>query len=134
MTATILTDRGVNLPAGTLFHVTVACPPSANNLFATVKGKRVKSDGYKKWLKAVVPRFRELARPALPCRVNVTIDGEVNSQRDGDNFIKPIHDALVDADVIPGDSLRHVQGGRWDYRGKAGVPTVTVWLVPVEAL
>lgn len=126
-----------NSPGGrftplSLVTIAVPVPPSANNLFATVKRRRVKSAEYRYWLKQVVPTFRTLKPVAGPCRVNVTIDGEVNMQRDGDNFIKPIHDALVESGVIAGDSLKFVREGWWKHRDTAGPATVTVWLVPVD--
>src|SRR5688572_15621574 len=115
-TARVLSSTGVTLPPGTKQFVTVPAPPSANNLFATVRGRRVKSADYRYWLKQVVPVFRELAPPSLPCKLNVTIDGEVNERRDGGNFQKPIEDALVAAGVIPDDSLKYLREGWWKRR------------------
>lgn len=140
-TATVLSSRGVNQAAfpgigfgrvGT-FIVTVPAPPSTNNLFATVRGRRVKSKQYRQWLERAVPLLERLAipLPGCPCRVNFTIDGKVRRSRDGDNFAKPIFDALVAAKIIPSDNLKHIQEGWWKYRGGAGDPSVTVWLVPI---
>ena len=131
-TARILDSRGVKLPGGESYFVTVPVPPSTNHLFATVRGRRVKTKDYRDWIKRVVPTFMGLIKPVLPCEVHLTIDGDVNAQRDGDNFVKPIHDALVEAGVIPGDSLDCVRGGYWKRRHTTGAPTVTVWLVSAE--
>lgn len=131
-TATIIESNGVKLPAGESYFVTVPVPPSSNSLFTSAGKKRVKTKEYRAWLERVIPTFQGLLKPRLPCEVHLTIDGEVNAQRDGDNFVKPIHDALVAAGVLPDDSLAHVRGGYWKRRHIAGAPTVTVWLVSAE--
>lgn len=124
-TATITASRGVKLPGGTYGTVEIELPPSTNNLFATVKGRRVKSKEYTRWIKRNLPTVAQLRQPILPCRVVIGLFGKINGARDGDNFLKPIMDALVSAGVIPGDSLRYVVGCRWflepNYHTCAGV-------------
>ncbi len=105
----------------------VPVPPSVNNLFATVRGHRVKSKGYKAWLKNAVPVLAGLARPErFPCRVCVILGGKVNMARDLDNILKPIGDALVAAGGLPGDNLKYVAA--WDvaFHKHDGEPKVRV--------
>ena len=79
-------------------QLTIPVPPSANNLFATVKsGRRVKSRQYKAWLAdcgteilVQAPRRHEERKPLL-----VRIQAELDYRRDLDNTIKPILDMLV---------------------------------------
>lgn len=71
-------------------------PPSTNNLFATVNGRRVKSRAYKSWLTAArwevnVSKCR-IFRSGL---LGVDIMAKVNYTRDCDNLIKPILDMMV---------------------------------------
>lgn len=121
-------ERGL-IPAQTKQpRVTLPVPPSANNLFATVRGRRVKSGAYRAWLTLAVPMLEHLAPPAAyPCRLRLVIGGKVNEARDWDNFVKPIQDAAKEAGVIEGDTLRKVSGGLVEYRPSEGEPHVTVW-------
>ena len=111
---------------------TLPLPPSTNNLFATVRGKRVKSREYRAWLSAVAPLLVELRPPkALPAAVRVGVFGKVNAARDLDNMLKPIGDALVAGGVLPGDSLKYVTEWRVCYGGEWGAPpAVVVEVVP----
>lgn len=129
-TARITHSIGVKLPGGTRNVVTVTLPPSTNNLFATSGGKRVKTREYKDWIAAVVPLFMDLKRPELPCRVCISLEGKVPRQRDGDNFLKPVMDALVTAQVIPGDSLVYIVGASWGYWPDDGRPRLSVEFAP----
>lgn len=119
-TSTNTTAANVVMPQSK-FHVTLPLPPSTNNLFATVGSRRVKSREYKAWLANAEAALIELRKPAgLPAGVRVSVFGSVNRQRDLDNMLKPVLDALVSAGVLPGDSLKYVTevrigyGGEWD--------------------
>jgi hypothetical protein len=120
------------------FHVLLPLPPSTNNLFATVgtsdcKQRRVKTRAYREWLAAAGIVLLELRKPkALPAKVCFTIFGTVNRARDCDNFLKPLLDALVSADVLPGDSLKYVTDVRISYGGPWDAPDPRV-MVSVEA-
>lgn len=113
------------------FHVMLPLPPSTNNLFATYRGRRVKSREYKAWLAATAPLLLELRRPkSLPAEITAIIFGKVNAARDLDNFLKPLCDSIVAAGVIPGDSLKYVTrlrisyGGDWDAEESAVMVSV----------
>lgn len=115
------------------FNVTLPLPPSTNNLFATVRGRRVKSREYKAWLATALALLVELRRPrTLPASIRASVFGKVNAARDLDNLLKPIGDALVAAGVIPGDSVKYVTewrinyGGEWDQE----YPAVLVHVEP----
>lgn len=112
LTAKVLALAGETPWTGTESAVAVTLPPSVNNLFATCGNRRVKTAGYKAWLDEVVPIFRRLMKPQVwPVRLTVTLSGRVNLNRDCDNCLKPIGDAIVAAGVLPDDSLRYV--GSW---------------------
>ncbi len=97
--------------------VALGHPPSTNNLFVTIKGRRFKSQQYRDWLAAAVPLARHLKGPAAyPCAVEMVICGDTNESRDADNFQKAVLDCLVDAGVLMGDSLRHVRKLSIEYR------------------
>jgi hypothetical protein len=124
-----VTTRGVNLDAlRDRDSVRLPLPPSVNNLFATVQGRRVKSAAYRAWLGGAVADLSRLRKPErFPVRFCFAFGGDVNESRDGDNLIKPLLDACVKAGVIPGDSLRHVRGWRGEYQPGAGDACVKVW-------
>jgi len=115
--------------------VTLPLPPSVNNLFATVGGKRVRSKAYARWIKNVSGLLLELERPqGIPVVVHVDVFGTLNRARDLDNMLKPIGDALVTCNVLPGDSVKHVVGWRilyWPSEEDAE-PGLTVRLYPDE--
>lgn len=87
----------------------VPVPPSVNNLFRSAGKFRVKTGKYKKWLALSLPLLAAI-RPAtkFPVAIVVRVRGKLNVQRDLDNLLKPIGDALVEAGVLPADDVRHV--------------------------
>ncbi len=97
--------------------VEVPPPPSTNHLFLTTKTrKRVKTPEYRSWLEQAIPVLALLKQPEkLPCKIDLFLIGNWNEQRDGDNVVKAVLDALVAAQVIPDDSLKYVRGVDWDY-------------------
>lgn len=97
-------------------RVTLPIPPSVNNLFATVGGKRVRSRAYKAWLKNVEGPLLEMQIPSkFPVIISVVVFGRLKTNRDLDNLLKPVGDAMVTCNVLPGDSVRHICGWRVDY-------------------
>lgn len=117
--------------AGSLESVTLPIPPSTNHLFFTKGRRRIKSAEYRAWTSEVLPILRRLARVAPPVEIEVTVCGKVNAQRDLDNMLKPIGDALVESGVIENDNVRHVTA--WNVRARLspiGAPEVRVRLRP----
>jgi hypothetical protein len=115
-------------------RVTLPACPSANNLFATFNGRRIKSREYKAWLDRATPLLAILAPPAsYPCRYRMHLAGKWNVLRDGQNVEKATIDASVAAGVITDDSLKYVHGGEWTYEKGDSEPTVTVWFEPLPA-
>lgn len=87
----------------------VPIPPSTNHLFATVRGKRIKSKKYKAWIEEALYALHGWRwKGAYPVAIELTIREKVNALRDADNFLKPTLDALVAAGVIQNDSLKYV--------------------------
>lgn len=113
---------------GTLPEVAVPVPPSANNLFPTVRGRRVVSAAYRAWRAVAHPLLAALAPPAaFPVEVWLTLAGKgVNGRRDVANVEKAVTDALVSVGVLPGDSLKYVTGHHQIYRPDDGPPRVVV--------
>ena len=81
-------------------------PPTANNLFATVRGgRRVKTREYRFWLDG--------ARMAIQLSVKGRAVGkpygvrlllyDLSRRRDLDNCVKPVLDALVLSRIVPDD-------------------------------
>jgi len=90
-------------------NISLPIPPSLNSMFANViirgKQRRVKSKEYAAWKALVAPtldRRWKVARPiAKPYGVCIRIN--LNHKSDIDNRVKPILDALVNAQIIVGD-------------------------------
>lgn len=79
-------------------------PPSANNLFINVPGRgRAKTPQYRKWLRdaALTLSPVELLPPKTPVFVRMNV--HLGRNRDLDNIVKPVIDALAGAGVIPDD-------------------------------
>jgi crossover junction endodeoxyribonuclease RusA len=119
----------VKLAPRSQIRVELPLPPSTNNLFATVNGKRVKTKKYRDWLKACEAPLVELKKPEPGLlRVRVEVHGKVNPQRDLDNMLKPIGDALVANGIIAGDTVEHVAGWAVDFFRDSFDPVVHVSL------
>ncbi len=88
-------------------HFEIPVPPSTNNLFATIAGKRRSTTDYLRWQRQadllIMLQQREQARIAPPVAVTVTIP-QSKQRRDLDNYLKAALDALVRCRVIPDDS------------------------------
>jgi Holliday junction resolvase RusA-like endonuclease len=108
-------------------------PPSVNNLFAGNGRARWRSKEYEDWRRDVNPILRQLKPPKLPTMIYVRVIGKVNLRRDGDNLLKPIGDAIVDAGVIPDDCMKNVWDWWVSYRpGIGGAGRVIVSFVKIE--
>lgn len=86
-------------------------PPSANGLFANVRGKgRVKTPKYKAWIEEarwhVLSAWRAQGKPEVgaqtPMRLSLRL-GLVGRRRDAGNCLKAIEDILVRELPIPDD-------------------------------
>jgi Holliday junction resolvase RusA-like endonuclease len=96
-------------------------PPSVNDLLRPVIRRRkcgrlyprmLRSPEYQSWLEAAVLLLRVGMRPAMrfPIRLSIEIIGGSGFPvtRDLDNTIKAIQDAMVHAERLPNDDVRHV--------------------------
>lgn len=126
--------RSVLANSSKLDRVTLSLPPSTNGLFTSVKGKngktiRVKSKAYTAWHAVAVPKLWSLNPPkTYPCTFFWLVVGKIDTRRDGDNLLKPLVDAVVNAGVIPDDSVRYVRGWCGHVLMTDDEPSVQVWL------
>jgi len=90
-------------------NISLPIPPSVNSMFANViirgKQRRVKSKEYTAWKALVAPKLDRQwkASPPIAKPYGVCIRININHQSDIDNRVKPILDALVNAQIIVGD-------------------------------
>ena len=105
-------------------------PPSTNKLFVNKRtGGRAKAAAYKAWLAEAgweikLQRPPALHPPLVTC-LRVLIEAPLGQNRDLDNAIKPILDALVKMGVIVDDSL--VDDLQIIRRGDSGKAMVSLW-------
>lgn len=91
------------------FHCRLPMPPSVNGLYPTCRGKRVKSQEYKRWLTLAA---LELFTHDIPTRCVGEIKVRYNfwfpkdkRRRDVENYCKAVSDFLVERGVIEDDSM-----------------------------
>jgi Holliday junction resolvase RusA-like endonuclease len=86
---------------------TIPVPPSTNNLFATVAGKRRSTSEYMRWQREadmlIISQRPKQKRIAPPVQITITVP-QSRQRRDLDNFIKAAQDSLVRCQIIPDDS------------------------------
>lgn len=112
---------GGETPVNQSREMVVPIPPSVNNLFATVRGRRVKSAAYRAWMEqATFALHGHEWQGGYPVKVTMTVCEKVNAQRDLDNFAKPLLDSLVAAGVIRRDSVKFVTDVVLRYRPGTG--------------
>lgn len=87
---------------------TVAIPPAANNLFASIPGKgRIKTVAYKAWIREaswVAKLAIKAKRIDGPYALCIQIGKPDNRKRDIGNLEKPISDLLVSIGAVNDDS------------------------------
>lgn len=125
--------------AGASLVLTLSLPPSANNLFPSVRSKtgkvfRVMSKEYKEWCKLEDCRAPQAA-VVTPCRVDIEIrpGSDWRYQSDVANREKATVDYLVRNGVIESDNSRHVVDVRVWLGEKAERETVLVVTVTAIA-
>lgn len=106
-------------------------PPSVNNLFASVRNRRVPSRAYRIW-KGNAGWDLQLARPprfAGPVTLDMQFRFADRRRRDLDNYAKAVMDLLVTHKVIAADDTRFVRGIRLSEGGET--PGVRITITPV---
>lgn len=105
-----------------MISLTVPYPPSANRMWRRSGAKIHKSTEYQNWLKQVGWLIKSKRVSAIEGPYNLALkiapvrnqDGSASKrQRDLDNFIKPISDALQACGVIENDSFAQTIYMEW---------------------
>lgn len=102
----------------------VTLPPSVNNLYPTVRGRRIKSRAYKSWLdRAGWDIVEQLGhRPHVGGRVEVRLLVGVDHRSDIDGRCKAMLDLLVTMGIIDDDCwVERLTIERAGMMGKIGV-------------
>ena len=108
-------------------------PPSANNLFASVGARRVRTARYKAWAKEAGQFILMQGRKRVHGHVSLSVAlvRPDRRTRDLSNALKAIEDLLVDMLVIDDDSLIQRIDVQWV---PSGPPCVVIIQEAVEAL
>ena len=89
------------------YRLVIAAPPSANKSYMNRRygSGRMKTPEYKRWRDAMAQQIRDEIGTPFPPRqpISVTIFAAVSRQRDMDNLIKPMGDALKQSGMISDD-------------------------------
>lgn len=115
----------VNMEAGV--NILLPIPPSTNNLFATVNGRRVITRSYNMWRKVAYELLRLFKEKPLEKPYGVHIRLNLDHKSDIDNRVKPILDALVASETICGDQWVNTIRVDRDRTVKADSCQVEVW-------
>lgn len=108
-------------------NILLPMPPSTNNLFATVNGRRVITRPYNMWRKVAYELFRLFKEKPLEKPYGVHIRLNLDHKSDIDNRVKPILDALVASETICGDQWVDTIRVDRDRTVKVGSCQVEVW-------
>jgi Holliday junction resolvase RusA-like endonuclease len=90
-------------------------PPSVNNCYTVSRGRKIKTAKCREWRidAAITMMFNKNITIAKPMRGNIGIAQHFvfkdKRRRDSSNFIKQLHDAIVDAGLIVDDSQFHLE-------------------------
>jgi crossover junction endodeoxyribonuclease RusA len=96
-----------------MIRVTLPYPPSANNMFAVVRGRKIKSKRYREWCASAAAGLCAAGRIAGGYRMTASFDRPDRRARDIDNLIKPVSDALKTAGLIEDDSKAQSIAVEW---------------------
>jgi crossover junction endodeoxyribonuclease RusA len=110
--------------------VTLPYPPSANRIWRNIRGKTLKSEEYRSWLKEASWRI-SLAKDRLtegPYGLAIQVGRKDKRRRDLDNFLKPISDALQAGGAVLNDSDCEKLAMRWE----PGLDGVRVRVLPTK--
>jgi len=87
-------------------HLSIPYPPSTNNFYAVVRGRKITTKAGREWIEAAIAAIHEQVC-GHPFRGPVKVMGYIyRPQRSGDlsNRIKPVEDVLQKAGVLENDS------------------------------
>lgn len=95
--------------------IRIPIPPSLNNIFATVRGRRIKTSAYKAWraeagYKILAQRPQKHSGDVV---VNIQIGPRIKNA-DIDNRIKPVLDVLTETRIISDDARVKGVSAAWN--------------------
>lgn len=107
--------------------LTLTYPPTANNMFSVVRGRKIKSREYRAWEELNLglmsaERFQTIRVPSV-FRMRATPPNR--QRRDLSNIVKAVEDLCQKAGAISDDCLFHKLDVQWVFGPGAGV-TVTI--------
>lgn len=109
--------------------VCLSLPPSTNRIWRYVKGRAIKSEEYRTWLRYAAQLVSLATRGGVidgPYALTVVAGTQGASRRDLDNLLKPIGDCLMAGGAICDD--RHCR--RIEAEWREGVTGVVVTIEP----
>lgn len=86
---------------------------SANNMYVPLaRGVMSKSKKYNKWIEANLPLVDLSSPTRYPVKVEILlmVNHVWSRKNDPDNYIKPVMDLLVRANVFPDDTNKYISG------------------------
>ena len=86
-------------------------PPSVNNCYTVARGRKVKSADCRAWRTSSTLELKLKRRSCILESVGIAhhFVFKDKRRRDSSNFIKQLHDAIVDAGLIVDDSQFHLE-------------------------
>lgn len=113
--------------------LTLPYPPSANSLWRAVRGRNIKSEGYRAWCvqAATAIMLQRPRRVAGPFRLTIIATRPDRRRRDCTNLIKATEDSLVANGVIDDDHLAESVFIAWSSEAPRKDATVRVEIEPV---
>lgn len=98
-----------------MIEAIIPLPPSANNLFLTLKnGRRAKTVQYKDWQRiaceVILTAYNVAGNPRVPkkTKMRLSVRAGASYRRDISNIVKPIEDLLVAVLPLPDDRYNDV--------------------------
>lgn len=113
--------------------ITVPVPPSVNNYYAVVRGRKITSAAGRAWQRDAISGIRKQLKRIVPIKREVAIDATwFRARKAGDlsNRIKPAEDVLVKAGILEDDS--QISELHWKRREDKKNPRIELTITEIE--